>query len=507
MPRFLSAIAFVIFTGALSACLYVDGKRVPAEEPPAAAAAPANSLGALRAEIAARFDDPRFAHAFWGAYIESLDTGEIWYERNADRLFLPASNEKIPTTAATLMTLGPDFTFETALCRRGEIREGALEGDLIVFGDGDPTLYERFFADSREVFRRWAAALREQGVERVTGDIIGDDNAFDDQRLGAGWSYDYLDTWYAAEFGALQLNENYIDVKIIPPADASGAVTLEPNLPSAYYTLVNQIRVAAEGSSSVRVSRDFGSNEIVFSGRVKAGDKPWTVSPTITNPTLFYVTVLRETLEAEGIRVEGRAVDCDDLPGWSARREDFPRVATHHSPPLAEILTGLMKRSQNLYAETMPRLLGYKETGLGSFANGRKVVEARLAELGVAPGTYEYSDGSGLGRYNYVSPRQLATILRGMDRHAYGEVWRNTFPIAGVDGTLRSRMKGTPAEGNVRAKTGTIANVRGLSGYVTTADGERLLFSFLVNASLRSNRENEEITDGVCALLAGFKRQ
>src|SRR5690606_15601251 len=164
----------------------------------------------------------------------------------------------------------------------------------------------------------------------------------------------------------------------------------------------------------------------------------------------------------------------------------------------------LMKRSQNMYAETMVKLLGWNENGIGTFRNGKRVVERVLKGFGIDPDTYAYMDGSGLSRYNYISPEQLVKILEGMYNSEYKDVWIDLLPIAGVDGTLRNRMKGTKAEGNVRAKTGTISNVRGLSGYVTTADGEELVFSFLVNGHLVSTKDTEDVTDGVLKIISEY---
>lgn len=470
-------------------------------------AASTDSLKQLIEQIAARFDDPEFAHAHWGVLIQSMDTGRVWYERNANRLFIPASNQKIPTTAAALMELGPDFTFETLLCHTGEIKGDTLEGDLVVFGDGDPTLYEKFFKDSREVFRGWAGQLKQQGIKRIVGDIVGNDDAFDDEHIGYGWSYDGLPDWPFAEVGALQLNENYIDFTITPPADAGGEVQIKGNLPSAYYTVDNRIEVTPRGRNRVSNWRDPFSNTIIFRGSVVAGSRPFELSPTITNPTLFYVTVLKEVLEEEGIAVEGMPRDCDDIPDYSYKPADLACLITHHSPPAKDILTMLMKRSQNLFAETMVKTLGRKRTGLGTFAAGREVVEEKLAAFGIEPGSYAFQDGSGLSRYNFISPRQLVTILREMRNSPHWDIWYGTFPIAGVDGTLRNRMKNTAAEGKVRGKTGTVSNVRSLSGYVTTADGENLAYSMIVNAHVRGSRATEEITDDVCAMLAAFDRK
>ncbi len=454
-----------------------------------------------------KFSDPYFAHAHWGVVIQSLDTGRIWYQRNPNRMFMPASNQKILTGTAALRRLGPDFTFTTHVCYDGALEPPVLEGDLVVFGNGDPTLYSKFYDDPREVFYSWVQELEEKGISRITGNIIGDDDAFDDQRLGYGWSYHYLDTWYAAEVGALQINENYVDLKIIPPDNVEGEIVIQPNLPSSYFEIVNNVSVKPQGRNSISIERPQGSNVITVSGSVVAGSRSFERSPTITNPTKFYVTVLKETLEEKGIAVEGKPVDCDELDSWEHEPSDFPSLIVHNSPPLAKILKGFLKRSQNLYGETLVRVLGWDAEGIGSFSTGRDIVESELSSMGVAEDTYQYMDGSGLTRYNYISPRQVTNILRDMYRHSYADVWLDALPVAGVDGTLRRRMKGTPAEGNVRAKTGTISNVRALSGYVTTGEGENLVFSFLVNGHLRSTRATEHITDDVLAMLESFRMQ
>lgn len=452
-------------------------------------------------KIDSLFNDPLFDHAFWGVQIKSAETGKIWYEKNQNRMFMPASNNKIPTTAVALTHFGPDYRFKSMVTTNGEIRDSILTGDLIVFSNGDPTLYERFFLDSRDVFKDWALRLKAMGIREVQGRIIGDDDAFDDLRIGSGWSFDYLDVWYAAEINALQFNENYVDLTITPPLMPDGELMVEPNVESSYFTIETDVVIGDTGKTKIRVDRDYGSNIIRISGYALAGDESFMVSPSIFNPTLFYVTVLKETLLDEGISVNGPVVDCDDLNDASWR-DSTKILFVHDSPPFRDILKGLMKRSQNLYAETMARLLGYDVYGLGSFSNGRKVVETQLEAWGIDSGSYVYADGSGLSRYNYWSPSQLVTILETMYHSPYWPVWYEIQSVAGQDGTLKNRMKGTPAEGNVHAKTGTIANTRGLSGYVTTRNGELLIFSFLINGHLLQSNETDLITDKVLELLA-----
>ncbi len=466
---------------------------------------PVNDFFTLKQKIQERFDDSMFAHAHWGVLIKSLKTGETWYERNSGKMFMPASNEKIPTAAAALVTLGPDFTFETYLNYEGVIKDSILEGNLVVYGNGDPTLYTRLSKDPLGLFKSWAAKLSSMGIKKITGNIIGDDNAFEDYPYGYGWCYDDLDAWYSAEIGPLQLNENCVDLKIIPPSTKEKKLTVIPNLPSSYYQIEDLTTVGDTGNTRISVTRKFETNTIKISGYVKAGTKELEETPSLHNPTLFYVTVLKEELERNGIKVLGEPKDCDDILDWKTSIHNLNLIDKNNSPLFKNILAGLMKPSQNLYAETFTRVLGWKKTGIGSFKQGKTVVEDVLKQFGVQTGTYAYMDGSGLSRYNYTSPEILVHILEGMRHHPYWNDWYNALPVAGVDGTLRNRMKGTPAEGNVHAKTGTISNVRGLSGYITTLGGEELVFSFLVNGHLRSSYETEMITDDVLKMLAEFK--
>ncbi len=464
-------------------------------------------LAELAETIDQRLDDPALAESHWGVLIESADTGAIWYERNADRLFVPASNQKILVAAAAYRSLGPDFCFETTLHRTGEIVDGVLQGDLVVVGRGDPSIYNRFYSDSTEAFRDWARQLKEQGIRRIAGNVIGDDDEWEDRHTGSGWPMDEITPWYYAEYGPLTFNENYIDIRFVPPSTVDGELVIEPNVESDYYTLVNNVEVVAEGSNRIWMSRPMFSNTITLGGRVAAGSRPFEETPTITNPTLFYATALLEVLEEEGITVDGAAVDCDDISGWKERREDFPVVVTHRSPPLSKIIPLFMKRSQNMTAENLVHTMGWHSTGFGSFSAGREVVREKLAEFGVDPERYRFADGSGLSRYNHITPRQIVAINRGMYESELRDLWLESQAVAGVDGTLRRISKDSPLTGNVRAKTGTLSTVRSLSGFITTAGGETVLFSILNNGSLRGAPAVDKVSHSVLELIAQFDRQ
>ncbi|MCW8849071.1 MAG: D-alanyl-D-alanine carboxypeptidase/D-alanyl-D-alanine-endopeptidase [Melioribacteraceae bacterium] len=458
----------------------------------------------LNKKIDSIFNDSLFSHAHWGVLIESLSSGKVLYERNSERMFMPASNEKIPTAAAALTKLGPDFRFKTIIGYSGNIIDSTLYGNLIIIGDGDPTLSDRIYDKPTTVFEQWTDSLLSLGIKSISGNIIGDDNKFDDENIGYGWPLDGLGYWYSAEVGPLQLNENYVDLEIVPPVNISDTLKIIPDVISNYYKLINEIEIVDTGSNNLKITRTYGKNDIILKGNVVRNSGSFERSPTITNPTKFYVTVLKEVLENKGITVLGSPIDCDEIPNYVDSIKVTDSLIVHQSLPLHEILKVLMKKSQNLYAETVVRALGLDESGIGSFDEGKKVVESVLEEFGIEPGSHSYMDGSGLSRYNYISPKQIVNILKGMSKSIYWDIWYDTLPIAGVDGTLRWRMKNTKAENNVRAKTGTISNVRGLSGYLKTAEDEDIAFSFLVNGHLKTSRETELITDQVLELISEY---
>ncbi len=487
-------------TSIFSSCFFL----VLSSTLPAVAGA-TEAVGNLQQAIEERLNDPTMAESFWGVLIETLDTGEILYELNADRLFVPASNQKILTSAAAYRSLGPDFTYTTTVHRTGEIRDGELRGDLVVWGNGDPTVYNRFQKEPLETFKRWARELKAAGVSRITGNIVGDDNAWEDRHTGSGWPLDEITPWYFAEFGPLSFNENYVDLRIEPPATVDGEVKITPNVTSDYYPLIYEVKVVESGRNNIQLDRPLLTNTITVSGTVVAGSRAFEETPTITNPTLFYVTVLRETLEAEGISVEGEAVDIDDLPEWPHATRELPEVARRVSPPLREIIPAFMSRSQNMYGESLARVMGWNETGFGSFAAGRRVVQRELAEFGVESSRFRYSDGSGLTRYNHVSPRMIVAVNRGMYESDLQELWLDSQARPG-SGTLARMDNEILRNADLRAKTGTLTSVRSLSGFITTKSGERLLFSILNNGSLRGASAVDAVVHDVLETVVEFDR-
>lgn len=536
-------------------------------------AAPASpAVAQLRAEAAAALADPS-VNALWGVEIQSLDTGELLYAQNAHALMMPASNMKIVTMSVAAARLGWDYRFPTTLEAAGPIANGTLTGDLVITGNGDPTISDRGGSPTR-VFESWADQLRAAGITRITGRIIGDDNRFDDRPLGEGWAWDDMTFGYSAPGGALQFNENIVRVIITPAAEAGqpAVIRLEPE--GSGLVLRTAVTTGTPASeTNVNVSRERNSTTLYVSGIVPVGGKELTQSAAVDNPTIFFVNALRATLIRKGIDVTGPAVDIDDIadagaPAGKAREATTARrvLLTHQSPPLADIGTTFMKVSQNLFGETLMTVIGERAvdaaaaagigtaTGAGAATGpasapaaatstaavsttsastaaattaatasandgawpvqhhhveaARKVYEQMLGSWGIPRSEFVLVDGSGLSRYNFVTPHMLVRILRRMARDAaLGPTFEATLPIGGKDGTLGPRMKGTKSENNVRAKTGSLANVRALSGYVRTADGERLVFSILANNFNAPTAAVDAITDQLLERLANFTRK
>ncbi|MDI6829058.1 MAG: D-alanyl-D-alanine carboxypeptidase/D-alanyl-D-alanine-endopeptidase [Armatimonadota bacterium] len=437
--------------------------------------------------------DPSLRHGLQGVLIESLRDNRLIYEKNADLVFIPASNFKILVSAAALDTLGPNYRFKTFLFVNGtQTADGVLKGDVIIKGRGDPVL-------KYEHIEKMASSLKEIGIKVIEGNIVGDDTWFDSIRLGWGWSWDNEPYYYSAQISALNLNENIIDVWVRPGNKVGDPAVVKLSPPTSYVTVVNECRTSsAKSEKTIFIDRLRGKNVIRVTGTVALDYKPERPEEAITveEPTLFACHRLIEVLRTQGIEVKGQAVR-------GKKPKDARYVMSIISPPLSEILRLLNKPSDNLIAEVLLKTLGAERKGKGSASAGEQVELDFLKKIGADITAISISDGSGLSRHNLISPRNLVTILKYMYNHKHSKVYLESLPIAGVDGTLRKRMKGTPAEGNVRAKTGYVGRVCTLSGFVTTKAGEPLVFSIMFNHHLCSHSDAIAVMDKIMSGIAG----
>jgi D-alanyl-D-alanine carboxypeptidase/D-alanyl-D-alanine-endopeptidase (penicillin-binding protein 4) len=424
-----------------------------------------------------------------GVHVIRLSDGKPLIARQSEKLFIPASNQKLLTTAAALVDLGPDYEFRTTV--------GTAGRDLVVVGGGDPTIGGRFTdGDPTVYFRRWAGVLKSQRLTHFAGDLVVDDSFFDRQFVHPHWPKRDLGHWYAAPIGALALNDDCVDVRVAPGPrpDAPAEVSLVPA--THYFTIENRTRtVATTKQHAPRVDRRGGSRTILADGGMYQRAQPITSWVTVDDPTLFFATVLREVLAQEGISVAGTI---RRAAGAGQSGEFRPRVL--HRFRLGPAIRVTNKESQNFYAEQILKTIG-AEHGDGSWSGGRKAATHALKRLGLDPASFVLDDGCGLSREDRLSPRAITTLLQLMHRGEHGEQFRESLAVAGIDGTLARRLDDERYRGRVWAKTGSITGVRAISGYVQTRSGEWLAFSFLANNVRNSVRE---VQDDLCKLLVDY---
>ena len=477
------------------------------------------TLGSLRERIAAHLAQPRFASAVWGVKIVSLESGKTVFEHNPQKYFNPASNAKLYTSALALERLGPNHRIRTSLysTTRPEA-SGTLRSDLIVYGRGDPTMAARLNGgDYFKGFEPLVSQLVNAGVRRIEGDLVGDESYFAGPPFGSGWEWDDLQAYYGAETSALTANDNALDVFVKPGERVGMPCRITTGPPTSFVTFINRTQTAAKGTETrIVVYRPVGENIIYVTGRVAIDSANGYYSAiAVHNPAGLFVSLFKDALAQRGIAITGRTRVID----WKYREVtpiDFAKLielGSVESMPLGDIVHETLKPSQNLYAQLLllqtgesSRLGGWLGSGpgmttegsaklapvssppqsaneprTGSEESGIALLSDFLSRAGIKKGEVMLEEGSGLSRRDVITPEATVALLSYASRRRWFDVYHNALPIAGVDGTLQNRMKGTAAAGNVRAKTGSLRYVYSLSGYVTTSAGERLAFSIMLN--------------------------
>lgn len=476
------------------------------------------TLAALRAQMLGRATQPRFARAQWGIHVVSLDSGRVLFSVNGDKLFLPASTAKLFTGALALDRLGPDFRIRTSVF--GASRpdaHGVLKGDLVLYGRGDPSL------DVASAGGDWDQALAPLveplvacGLKTVQGDLVADESFFREARIGSGWEYDDLQWYYGAEVSALTVNNNAIEV-VVRPAPRAGSPAQVFLFPSTRYVLVsNAVQTVPVGATRrLTVRREPDANVVKARGSIPLEARPLTETVAVRGPAAWLAREFQQALARRGITVRGqvRTVGAPE----SGRAVPVPaglvELGGRWSPPLRELLPRMMKPSQNLHAQLFLLQVGAalppgEDVEGTSEQAGLAALATFVVKAGLSGGEVRLEEGSGLSRHNLVTPRALVGLLQFMRRHPSAGVFVESLPMAGVDGTLRTRMRGTPAEGNLRAKTGSLNLVNTLAGYVTTAAGEPLAFALLLNnyAAAPEDRPGRAELDDLAVLLAGLSQ-
>ena len=470
---------------------------------------------------------PDVARGFWGVEIVSLDSGKTLYSENAERLFTPASNTKLFTTAATLALIGPDYRFHTTVESAGALdKYGRLNGDLVLVGRGDPNLSGRTIPynlrterklDPVHVLQELADQVAAKGVKMIAGDVVADDSWYPYERYGEGWSQDDLMWEWGAPASALTINDNVVFLTI-QPADRPGEKAyLNINPFPDYYRVDNRVMTtpAGTGPRKVYTLREPGSNQLLAWGNIPVDDPGHTESLAIDDPADFASRLFRRFLEQRGISVYGRSrakhTDLASLStfsvttfasagGGDTRPSQLPPplvLANYESAPLAQDLKVINKVSQNLHAELMLRLLGREKGTAGTIEAGLEVLRGWLTQVDIRPEEYVFYDGSGLSRENLVTPHAIVKLLTYTSKQPWAAQFEDTLPLGGVDGTLSDRFKTPALLGKVHGKTGSLGHVNSLSGFATTDKGEHIAFSILSNNHMLNNRRAIETIDSI----------
>jgi D-alanyl-D-alanine carboxypeptidase/D-alanyl-D-alanine-endopeptidase (penicillin-binding protein 4) len=467
----------------------------------------------LAARIDAHIGEPRFAAADWGIAVVSLDDGRTLYAHRADHLLQLASTAKLFTAALALSTLGPDYRMPTRLLAGGAIANGRLDGPLILYGMGDPTL------GTADTSADWADQLASQlsarGVRRVHGNVIADDSYFRGPLTGSGWEAGDLQSAFAAPASALSVNENSVRVTVTPAARAGqlAHVTLDPA--DAGLQVENALlTIPARTPDDISLYRAPGATTLQAFGSVAMGASPRHYSLSLPDPAASAGAQLLQALRHRHIQVDGKLLVRHWPQGDGSLPADASVVAEVFSPPLGEILHRGLKRSQNLYLQNLLLAVGASPLADAPASSGFVSSEQRaigalhrlLDKIGVPPSASVLVEGSGLARRDLATPNALVRLLVYLAAQPQAALLRESLPIAGVDGSLAWRMRGTAAQGNVHAKTGSMAYAQCLAGYVTSAGGERLAFAIMLNNYVPAPdapRPSAEV-DAIAVMLANL---
>ncbi|QDU35248.1 D-alanyl-D-alanine carboxypeptidase DacC precursor [Poriferisphaera corsica] len=469
------------------------------------------STSEVKEKLDAIFNQEKFANAFWGITVETID-GDIIYQQNRNKQFTPASNMKIFTSAATLDTLGSDFRYETKVDAVGSIRNGALNGDLVIVGSADPSLgawHPAGNTESTALFAEWARQIKEAGIDKVYGRIIGDPRILPVEYYNGDWSLSDIPYWYAAGSSGLNIEENTVRIYIAPGKKVGDKPILRIVPDTDYINIVNKAKTVSAGQSTNAdvVWRDPESNTVIFSGNVALDKKEYRERASIWNSPKYAAHLFKQALLDAGVEVQGKASNIRDLKSFEIEGIDSASkrttVITHVSPSLHDLAAVVNKPSHNLFADLFGRTLAINTGKSGSFASAAIAVKEWFKSIdGPQPDAVNIYDGSGLSSRNNFQPRQMVHLLRYMATDSKAkESFIQSLPIAGVDGSLGRRLKNSPARGKVRAKTGYISYARTLSGYIESEAGQPFIFSFMCNNYTVPTREVNAAQDAACAYL------
>lgn len=448
----------------------------------------------LRTELEILFHSDDAKDIFWGVDVIRVKDGTNLFSMNKNKRFRPASNMKIVIAASALKALNSEYRFQTKLYSDSKIKNGVLNGNLIIVGSGDPT----FKASELSAWKNKLLSLK---LEKINGDIIGVDSIFDDQKTGLMWSWDDLSNCYSAQISGLQINSNCAEIIIRPGNDGEQAlIDKTPN--TSYINIVNQT-ITGMSPTALEFKREEGTNRIYIRGIINKRSGPISKWMSIDNPTSYFTNLLYEELRRHGIQITGKPVDARDS-GYILKTSSSYLLAERKSPMLKNIIKDFLKYSINLYGESILKSLGFIYFNTGSTYNGRLAVNLILKQYELPEDVLFIADGSGLSMLNMISPEYMSKLLYSISKGYYYRTFFDALSTSGMDGTLRKRLNSPELKGKVHAKTGYIRNVRSLSGYIDTANNERLVFSIFANNYNNKLEKAENVIDKACKILHSY---
>lgn len=444
----------------------------------------------LKSKIDSLLTNDFFKKASVSVDIYDLKDQKSIYQHNNKLLLHPASNNKVITTTTALYFLGPDYEFETKFYYSGKIADSVLTGDLYVVGGCDPDFS---LNDLSDVVKK----IKSLGINRISGNIYGDVSAMDSWYWGEGWMWDDDPSTDFPYMTALNINSNSVTVDVAPAADGSTVINLIPN--SSYFKVTNKCKTEEKPSNRISVSRDWvnRTNNVIINGSISPKSTGVQKEINVYQSQYYFLTLLKEELQKQNIYFNG-ITSVQDV------KQDAV-IITAVKRKFGEVIVNLNKTSDNLSAEMTLRALALKCFGKPASAeNGLKMVDSLLTICGLKPSDYRVVDGSGVSHYNLVTSEMLLELLKYFynNKPELYKILYNSFPNAGVDGSLGGRMKTTLAENNVHAKTGTLSGVSCLSGYVTTKANHTVAFSILIQNYIGSKSQASRFEDEICKILA-----
>ncbi len=512
-------IAVFIFASIASQTVFIAPEKAAEKTAEKSSETRSTSSITTSAELGQRIEElvkqGDFSSARWGISVVSLSDGSTLYERNSEHLFTPASNMKIYTTGVALELLGQDYRWRTSVYANAEPQSGVIQGDLILYGRGAPDLVSKNKAANTASLEKLAEDLYARGVRTIRGNVIGDESYFRGNALGDGWQWTDIQWYFGAEASALSINENEVDVNVLPSNKSGTPPDVRVTDVNGFVTVQNRMAVNNDASRpTIGLYRGLSNNNVEVWGELTPGYKGFGARLSVHNPALWAATLFREALRTRGITVDGQPQSRTSRVPPSQRFDPSRAVelASVTSKPLADIVRETNKESNNLYAELILRTLGRERRAmldvgdppgreLGDEESGVALIRLWLSRAGVPTARLALHDGSGLSRLNLVTPSSATRLLVTLSKGAAADAFRASLPIAGQDGTLGGRLSGVNKR--VQAKTGSLTYDNTLSGYVTTENGQSFAFSVLCND--QTGRGNSiRLIDQIVSLLAGY---